>query len=220
MRVLLPITVLVFLFSCKKEPTVVKDFGYDYYPNELGVWVEYTVTEINHDITSDTLTYLLREEVAAFFYDQQGRKTQRVERFWRENTGEDWVIKDVWYANVTTRTAEKIEENERFVKMNFPVRVNSKWDGNVYNTRGEWAYEYDSLHMPRTISGKLLDSTLRVTQRENFNLVQYQNAYEIYAKHVGMVRRQYINLDINNFDPQDIVKGKELYQEMTSFGKL
>jgi hypothetical protein len=215
----LALLVLV-LVSCKKEKPVVEDFGYEYFPNEIGYWVEYDVTEINHDITSDTSIYQLREQISAFFFDQQGRKTQRVERFWRTSSADEWVIKDVWHANLTTRTAEKVEENIRFVKLNFPIRTTSKWDGNAFNTQREWLYEYDSLHAPRTISGLYLDSTIKVVQRDNFNLVEYEKAYEIYAKHVGLVKKELIDLDINNFNPQNIVKGKELYQYMTNYGKL
>ncbi|MFN3916216.1 MAG: hypothetical protein ACK4K0_00625 [Flavobacteriales bacterium] len=214
------VLLVLTLISCKKEKPLVEDFGYDYYPNEIGYWVEYEVTEINHDISSDTSNYLLREQISAFFFDQQGRKAQRVERFWRTSSADEWEIKDVWYANVTTRTAEKVEENVRFVKLNFPIRTTSTWDGNDFNTQREWLYGYDSLHIPRTISGIYLDSTIKVVQRNNFNLVEYEKAYEIYAKHIGLVKKEFIDLDINNFNPQNITKGKELYQQMTNYGKL
>jgi len=120
-------------------------------------------------------------------------------------------LKDVWYSNITQTTAEKVEENVRFTKMIFPVSENKTWDGNANNTIGKWSYQYDSLHLPRTYNSLDFDSTVLVSQIDNVNPFQRQQAYEVYAKYVGLVRKSYINID--NGD------GEELELTVINYGK-
>jgi len=210
----------LFFSGCKKSDKVSVDYYYNYFPLAVNSWVEYDVIDITHsDFGSDTLNYQLKELITEEFLDNSGRLTYRVERFMRESTASDWVIKDVWYANRTKTTAEKIEENVRFTKMIFPVNTSKYWNGNAFNLLKKWEYSYDSLHTSKTINSLVFDSTITVIQRDNQNVVEYEKAFEIYAVDIGLVYKKHVDLNINLGDSTNINDGVELEMTVRSYGK-
>ena len=220
MRIFLLISSLLFIISsCLKPTNQGADFQYEYFPIDVGSWIEYEVIDITHtSITSDTLNYYLKEVKANEFIDNEGEISQRLERYWKFDINEEYTIKDIWYSKVTTTTAEKVEENNRYTKLIFPIKFGAYWDGNAYNSFLEWEYEYDSIHEPYIINGLSFDSTLRVQQRDFYTAVEYEKCHEIYAKHVGMIYKKYIVLNINLFNVLDINEGVELEMKLLDFG--
>jgi len=211
---------LIVLFGCKKPDNESVNYYYNYFPLEIDSWIEYDVIEINHtELGSDTSVYLLREVTTEEFLDNEGRLTYRIERFWRNDISASWDIKDVWYSNVTSTTAEKVEENVRFTKMIFPVNDSKYWDGNAFNSLEEWEYSYDSLHEPKTINNLSFDSTITVVQRDNENVVEYEKVQEVYAADIGLIYKKHKDLDINLGDTLDINGGRELIMIVTAYGK-
>ncbi|MFP5471024.1 MAG: hypothetical protein ACLGGV_05465 [Bacteroidia bacterium] len=201
--------------SCKEKTTKPEDFYYDYFPVEVGSWVTYDVEDTRYDVQITTETYQLKELIESETTDNQGRPSLRMLRYWRTADSLPWEIKDVWLSTRTKSTAEKVEENIRYVKLIFPVRDYQTWDGNIYNNEPEWEYFYDSINEPRAINNLTFDETVKVVQAENFNLIQEQVAYEIYAKNVGLVYRKLINLEYS----ETITTGRVLYQTVTGYGK-
>lgn len=185
---------------------------YSYYPVEVNSWIEYEVEEVFHtSFGSDTIRYFLKEIITEDFTDDQGRNTQRIERFWKDSLSGNYSLKDVWYSNVTNTTAEKVEENIRFTKLIFPISDSKSWDGNALNTMGTWEYELDSIHTEKTINSLYFDSTITVLQIDNINPFQYQVASETYANHVGLIQKDYINIDNE--------EGSELRLHVISYGQ-
>ncbi|MDX1799093.1 MAG: hypothetical protein R3255_10625 [Candidatus Lokiarchaeia archaeon] len=212
----LVILFLVLFYSCKKDSNQEVKFYDAYFPLDLGSWIQYSVHEINYsDIGYDTLDYDLKEILKETFLDDQGRLSYRVERYWRFSKNDPWEIKDVWVANKSTTTAERVEENERYIKMVFPVSISQYWNGNVYNSMKEWGYSYDSLHFPREINQLTFDSTVKVIQRDNINAVEFEQAEEIYAMNIGMIYKKLIDYDVN----YTIKSGIEQEMKITAYGK-
>lgn len=203
----------IVLSSCKKSNNEASKMYYSYFPNEVNSWVEYEGRRIIHvnPLGTDTNYFYLKEVIAEEFIDNEGRTTLRVERFEKDSLHHEYVIKDVWYANLTNTTAEKVEENIRFTKLIFPISGTKTWDGNAFNTLDKWQYEYDSLHNPKSFNNLDFDSTIKVMQIDNINPFQRQVAFEIYANYVGLVRKSYINIDNGN--------GNELELTVINYGK-
>ena len=105
-----------------------------------------------------------------------------------------WVLRDVWAANRTATTAEKVEENERFIKLAFAVKQDQEWDGNAQNTLGGQTYSYEFINQARTIGGTAFDSVLQVNQLDESSLVGVKYYIEKYAKRIGMVYKQVIDI--------------------------
>lgn len=207
--------ILLIAVACKPKPTEVEDFMYEYFPVEVGTWVTYDVIDTRYDVQTSSETYQLKEIIDSEIKDAQDRPALRIARYWRKNDNDPWEIKDIWVSTRTTSMAEKVEENVRYVKLVFPVRSYQTWDGNVYNTKPEWEYFYDSIGNSRIINNIDFDETVKVVQIENFNLIQEQDAYEIYAKDIGLIYRKLIDIDYSTSNKV----GRELYQTVTGYGK-
>jgi hypothetical protein len=210
-----------FLTSCKKEEEEPVDLGLDYYPAEPGTWVQYQVMEVNHDEAvsiHDTTYYELKEIIESTFVDNQGRPSLRIERYKRDSTGAPWQISDIWYATQTVTGLEKIEEDVRFLRMSYPVRKDREWNGNVYNQQPSWDYFYEDVEVARSYNSLSFANTTKINQRYNHNLVEFEHAYEIYAKDIGLIRKLYKDFTIINFDTLHPVLGTEIHQTVVAYG--
>ena len=219
---------LILLFSvsiltgCYNEDTDLPFIGYEYFPTELGRFVEYKVDSIWQDdvigqIGFAEAHYFLHDLNESAFIDEEGRQATRVERSWKQNLSGDYSIKDIWYRTRTSRIAEQNEENVVFIKHNFPVKEGKTWNGNSKNTLQtlqeiyrqnsvpeQWDYQYANVHEPYTINGFTFDSTVTVVQLDRpaiFGLSVF--AQEVYAKDIGLVHKQlYIhNIQQNPTNP-------------------
>jgi len=185
--------------SCKKETAEPIDMGYGYFQTGLGSWVVYDVDSIVHSafyLQTDTYIYQIKEVIdTVVFLDEEDRPSQRIERFIKKHDTLNWVIKDVWFSTLTTRTAEKVEENNRYIKLVFPINEGETWNGNAYNTIDEWEYEYTTVDAAETVNTLLFDSVLTVLQIDEVTLINSEYAEEKYAKGVGMIYKRYIFTD-------------------------
>ncbi|MBL4577365.1 MAG: hypothetical protein JKX74_02770 [Flavobacteriales bacterium] len=197
---ILLIAFILILASCKKDDPIKVDVGYGYFPDEIGSWIIYDIdSTVWNDFTDpSTVTnykYQIKEVIESSYTDAQGRATLRWERFRRDLVTDPWVIKDVWAVNKTASTVEKVEENIRFIRLIFPVKLSGIWDGNATNTLDEWDYQYTQVHSAKTVGGISFDSTLTVLQQD-FNpwiFVDYFEEY--YAKNVGLIYKKELHWD-------------------------
>lgn len=207
---------LAAMVSCKKSTGEGPNFHYTYFPYESGYWVEYNVDSMWHDNGSDTARYQLREVMADAYYDNEGRLSYRFERYKRDSSHHPWVLEDVWSVTRTQTRLERVEENIRLIKLLFPVKRNDRWDGNLYNVYDEEEYMVYDAHETMTINGFTFDSTAHVIQADRNNLVDSIYKEEIYAAGVGLVYRQFRELDFGN--SQAGIIGNEYYLTVTGYG--
>lgn len=203
---------IVGFYSCKKDKDTPPDMGYDYFPNTQGKYVIYDVDSIYYNsdsINSNThlapateYKFQIKEKVQSIFMDNQNRPTMRLERYVKYHNDTipyaqmDWTIRNVWAENRTATTAEKVEENIRYIKLAFPVTATQNWNGNAQNTLDALTYYYAYFDQQGTIGASNFDSTLQVTQFDDGGIVltQRQLYIEKYARNVGMVFKQIIDI--------------------------
>ena len=211
------------LFSCKKNTESPKpEFHKNYVDVTQGRYIEYVVLEINHDENSlvqhDTLRYYLKIQIEDTLSDNLGRKCNKYVRYKKTNINDSWILSDIWTIIIDENNAEIVEENQRTIKMKFPVNDYTNWNANVFNNLTSLDCFYEEIHKARTINGLSFDSTVRVNQGSDRNLIRYYNKYETYAKGIGMIEKYYKDLNISNFDTLNISSGKELYFKPLQFG--
>jgi len=212
MKYLIPILLVLLIASCKTKENAPAEMFYSYAPNEIGSWIEYEVEEVFHSsLGIDTIHYFLIEKVTSEFIDNEGRVTLKIERSWKDSLQGSYVIKDIWFGNKTTKTYEKVEENQRFTKLVFPISTSQKWNGNAFNNLTNWEYSYTDLHEEKTINNLIFDSTVTINQIDNINPFQHQVASEIYANNIGMVQKDYINIDND--------EGNEMRMKAIAYGQ-
>ncbi len=197
-------------------------YGYDYFPTEIGRYRIYDVTRIFHDLAiepaHDTVHFQLKEILTEELIDNEGDTIQKMKRYVRETDTNEWVIQAVWTQKRTSSTAEIVGENDRFIKMVFAIAYNRNWNGNALNNEIALDCYYDDIYLPYTLNDVVYDSTVRV-EKENFlSYIDYRRDYEIYARHIGLIKSFYKNLQIDLQDTLNIQKGPELYYSLIESG--
>jgi len=209
------------LQSCK-DKSEQPQFHYEYFDLTPGRYVDYDVIDITHDvdltIQHDTSVYQLRTYIGDTIYDNEGRLARKFVRYKRLTSADQWVLTDVWTAIIDGNRAELIEENQRIVKLVFAPTIQKEWNPNAYNIFPAQNWYYDAIHDEKVIGNFTFDSTLVVKEADEHNLVRHELQFDVYAKHVGLVRKYYKDLTISNFDSLNIQKGKELFYTCIGFG--
>ena len=204
---------IITFVSCEKENIVPSDIEFaadkKYFPLETGHTLIYKVTEINIDKPSDyydTSIYYIRERVDIPFVDNEGDTAFRIERFKSPTQNYYWQMNDVWEAKLTTYTAEKVEENQRIIKIKFPLEINKTWYGNLknetYSPNNVDTCRIASLTETYTKHNINMDSCLLITCHNVENLISKLYDCEMYAKNIGLVYKE-----ITDINSQEVIYG-------------
>lgn len=202
------IIALLALSACHKENIVPADVEFSadkqYFPLETGKSLIYKVTEITIDKPSDyydTIVYYLRERTDIPFIDNEGDTAYRIERF-KSQTTSNWTISDAWDAKLTTYTAEKVEENQRFIKIKFPLAIGKYWNGNLKNELDDKDCTITSLSSKYKNENIQLDSCLSITRDSSVTQISKQYDVETYARNIGLVYKE-----ITDINSQEVIYG-------------
>lgn len=216
------ITFSAIIFSgCKKDEHITVDQGYDYFPLKAGHTIIYDVDSIVYDdfftpVKIDTFKYQIKEIIESFFIDGQGREAWRLERYIQTDTT-SWEIRQVWTAALTATTAEKVEENLRYIKIAFPVKENKTWNGNSYNNLPSQEYRVEELNTPAQISTYSFEETLKVLQGDEENLIEKFYSEERYARNVGLVYKELVDVKKEIGPGQQIKSGLIFKMRVNSY---
>jgi hypothetical protein len=220
---LFPLSAFLFFSGCRKETIISAPTSYNYFPSEIGHWIEYEVDSIYHSETDnnndDSVFYYqfhIREIIDSAYIDDAGRENQIVIRYKREDSLNAWTISNVWTQTISTTAAYRTEDNVSFHKLAFPVSTSVTWNGNDANTLDEEFYSYEYIHQPATIDSIYFDSTISVLQIDENNFVETFYGNEIYAAGVGLVYKERKELGKRN---GIIVKGLEYKMHVIGYGK-
>ncbi len=191
------------LFSCKKDVSTI-DMGYNYFPDQVGRYVIYDVDSTYYDdfFTPTKVTnykFQIKEKIQSVFTDNQNRPTLRLERYVKHYdsivpySAMSWTLRDVWMENKTTTTAEKVEENVRFVRLIFPVIKNKTWNANAQNTNDERDFSYEFVDVPLSIGNNSFGMVLETLYDDGGGiLTSREYRTEKYARGVGLIYHQEI----------------------------
>lgn len=217
---LICITSLMIISSCKKDSIAVVNNDSTYFPLRLGKYIIYNVDSIYfYDVTntSDTFKFQIKEEIDSAYIDDTGNEAFYLKRYRRNNTGENWTLIENWSTNVNKERAEKVEENLRFIKMVFPIANNKTWKGNKYLNENNgsiyepgWDYQYRNIDTTFNFSGVLHDSCVFITQYYDENAIIKDIEREAYSKNTGLIYKESIHVE-----RQDIVFGSWIPEKGT-----
>ncbi|MHC2991357.1 hypothetical protein OB13_07100, partial [Pontibacter sp. HJ8] len=180
-KALLLLVVLAgFMAGCENkykdpDPTAM---GYDYFPLEVGNYRIYEVTDIRfRSNEGDTNRFQMRERVDTSFYDQTNQLVYKIVRSVRAGEIQSWVDDSVMVVAKTDKMVLQTQDNNKYVKLVFPVKEGASWVGDAYNNR--------------TTGGT---STSLPAKKEHYYYQKVGNAYEVngqkYAKTVTVVQSE------------------------------
>lgn len=221
MRNILFVIACISVWSCSESTTedpLIIDSGEEYIPLAVGQEWLYDLDSIIYDpepgeIVRDTLTYQMKHVVVDTFRDRLDQLTYRIERFTRRADTSAWRVTDVWTARLEERRFVWTEENQPFIKLIFPLKADSRWDGNALfdddnvsvKIRGEnidiykfWA-DYDVISRgPETVNGTPYDDVVTVLQVDREITIEKRYSLEKYARGIGLVYKELVILDTQN----------------------
>ncbi len=183
-RFLAALLVGVLFSTCDKrevEPPLDIDFGYDYFPLDIGRTWHYEVDSITlrpqvGGILFDSVHLQARETLVDTLRDASGQLWYRGERWERRADTLPWTFRQTFLLGRTEQQAMRLEDNLLFVKLVFPADAGEGWDGHLFfddnreiSIGGEmiavyagWDYRYETVDVPEEIGGITYDSTLLV----------------------------------------------------------
>jgi hypothetical protein len=212
--------ILLLIGSCRKDNFIEgeREIGQSYFPLDTGFFQEYTVYKIEFDAfqnQSDTKQYILRIEQDTFFTTALNQRAMRYKEMTKENDSAGWneirhhyYIKNQFYV-------ENIMENERKMILSFPVQNELIWDLNAYNKLDENLLYYETVHQPLSIGAYSFDSTVIIKSLSRSSFLVEKNYVEVYASNIGLVYREFTNIETQNNRRQGI---KEKF-ELISYGR-
>lgn len=207
--------ILGFLNSCKDEYTDPDNFnmGYDYYPDEVGHWVEYKVDSVIYDKFTDSIYYktgYLRQVWDHEFTDNEGRRAVRVASSYRNNIEDTFNIHPpvMSYFVKTNSKVERVTADLRMVPLTFPVIDNYDWFGNNYidttypdfEEYNDWLFTYQESKVTRTVGSLNFNNTATVIQNDYENKLERIYVEEAYAEEVGLIFKKWQMLELLTSD--------------------
>jgi hypothetical protein len=213
------------LLSCTSSETTPLDPGYDYLPLVTSRFITYEVTEQRFSLTGApvTSTYQLKETVGASYTDVTGQPAFRIQRFRRPNERVPWQTDSLWTARTDSRMAVRTENGADFVKLVFPLINRSRWNGNRFNRFSEDVYELRNLNQPFTVGTQTFAETATVFQQNDSTLVSQDRRIEVYARQIGLVYKETVQLQFCASSPACIGKaqidfGVRRYVRVANYG--
>lgn len=213
----------ILLFSCSKEKIdSTSSLDYSYFPYTKGFKVQFDVDSTIWDDFTGQMYFSqsqILEIYESYFIDASGNQTLRIERYQRKNENDEWKILKIYTANLNKTRAEITEDNIRLIKLIFPTEKNKTWDGNAFNSLKPETWRITEVHKALQINSNNFDSTLTVLHSNETNLINEDIRYEIYATHVGLIKK-YEKTVTKNIATQEIVKGKLIIQTIKSIDHI
>ncbi|MCC7051141.1 MAG: hypothetical protein IT239_05115 [Bacteroidia bacterium] len=193
--------IAITFLGCKKSTIELPpDFGYDYFPNEVGRYNTYQVDSIVYNLPFnkiDTFRFQVKELQESTYKDSEEKESIRLVHFYRSNASATWVIKNVWAQRLSVNKAERQEENIRLTKLVFPLKKNTEWNINASNTldkQNAKVLEYDAEF---ELDGKDYTKACLINVVTDTNLIDYKKHREVYVRGVGLLYSEYYDLQSN-----------------------
>lgn len=206
----LPALLLWVCLACSTrevEPELINP-GKDFLPVKVGNFWEYRVDTVDYRFSGDSTsgTYYLREVIADSMYRQEGSMVYRLEIFRRPAADSPWKLDSVWTLRADPDKILRTENNRPFVRLRFPLREGSRWDGNAFNTLQDsnsvsW-YTVRNLDKPLAFRGEARAS-VEIVQKRDSNCLNKSEFSEVYMRNVGLYSRvrSYIQYSQDGPDP-------------------
>lgn len=218
MKIKIYFILLVIISSCKPIDYDNINYYYNYFPLQINQEKEFLVTNIVHSsFGRDTSSYFLKEIITDYNINIEGDTVYTLERYWKVDSSLSYEIKDVWTSKKNLGAGYLNEENITYTKLIFPLSLNIYWNGNAFNNLDYQEYSIESINIPFQLNDLIFDSTVTVIQNYKSNLLEFENAKEIYATGIGLIYKEDVQLEINSGNLSDINQGYEYYQEIINY---
>lgn len=200
--ILLLSAMMLLLTSCTKTRTeeyVIR--AGEYYPYKKGNIRDYEFDSTSYDwLTGKPLRYkwLVRETVTDTFRDLEGDLAMRLEQYRSTDTGKSYWFYALHTLKATSAGLERVEDNQRYLRLSIPIADKKRWNGNAYNGLGAQEYRYIGVSKPYVNPWYDFPDCVFVSMQDDSTFISVDRHAQIYARNVGMVYRLDQQVKYNN----------------------
>ncbi len=204
----------ILLISCGKDDDDINRDDREYLPLRKGWYQVYEVEETRYELgIPTTLRYELKTVVTDSFPSAVGGYIYVIQRTRKYQGSDSWEPDQTWGARLTNSEAIVTHGSIPYVVLVFPSRKGAKWNGNAYNSQmnpgadaSSDQYEIVESNAPIEIGGNRFPDCVRVVQEDNDDIIVFSDLRtEIYARGVGLVEREVIQLQYCNDEDRGCV---------------
>ena len=215
---LIIIATFLMLISCgsKTEPYIINDDSYLYLPLKLNSEWTYQVDSTifdNKGAVINDISRIVTEKIIDKFIDETGTDNYLVEQ--NIYNGQNLIHSKLFTYISDDNKIIKSEDNLKFIKLIFPVKNGSYWDGNelfdsdntIIYIAGEpikmydlWNYRYAEIDGQFTVNGVLYDDVVTVLQTDTENSIEKRYSEEKFAKGKGLIYKKMTILNTQKID--------------------
>jgi hypothetical protein len=220
----------LLLPGCDDESTGSRTDDAEFLPLKNGWFQIYDVEEIVYQLgVPETLSYQLKSVVVDSFQNVEGSYTYLIHRSTRSNVGDPWTAEETWSARVSAREAVVSEGSTSYIVLKFPPFEGAQWNGNELNdlinpntNTNEDIYTIETRAGTCVVNNISFDGCVAVLQEDNEEFVVYHDERrEIYARNVGLIYKEtiqlhYCNDEDRNCVGQQMVDDGIIYRQMIS----
>jgi hypothetical protein len=186
------ILIFITLTACQNDDISPEkiEVGLDYYPISVGNFWTFRVDTTSFLFSGDTTkgSFYLKEKITDSLYRQEGSMVYRLEISKGPTSTGPWVIDSVWAIRNDKDKIIRTENNRPIVRLQFPLREGSSWDGNIFNPLQDsttfFRFRVKNLDKSATYKGDEIAS-VQVIEKIDSNCINKSSFFEVYFKNVG-----------------------------------
>lgn len=191
---------VLFCVSCKNKTETFIAKGKEYFNYAPGQVRDYDMDSAHYDWISGKLKswhFLIKERVIDTFTDLAGHVALRIEQYISRDTGKNYQFYKLQSVYSDEFGCQRVIDNQRYLRMVFPVSLKKKWNGNMYNAMGAMDYKYTGVGISFANPYLSNDNCIEVTQQDDSTLISRDRQVEIYGKDAGLFYRYDKSIEYN-----------------------
>ncbi|MFY8020786.1 MAG: hypothetical protein ACOVP1_06300 [Bacteroidia bacterium] len=180
----------ISFISCKNTDEVIESFGYEYIKSDSGDVFIYKFDSIAFDDNTqsiDTFYYFLKEVNAGKMIQSNGEIFEVIQRFVGKVDSINWEPRASAFVQLKTKSYERIDQNQRRIKLVFPIKSNTIWNGNAYNDLGKMNYIVSGPFDQKTYSNLNFKNVIEVQEANLVNFIETLKEKSAYAHDIGLI---------------------------------
>lgn len=226
-RFLVSLLFYMLLIGCNEtlEP-IDSEFGYEYYPTEMGDYRIYHTSDIRYNLngTIDTTQYLVKELVEELIENVDGTFRLTLGRYSADIGSNDWSKDSLWAVFMDETKVVVSEANVDFIKLVFPVTESTEWNGNAFNSSDDEIYRVEEMRENYSYDTLSFENTLTVVHKDLIDpakLTTDEYRVEVFAAGIGLIHKLKIKIKYcsNCVENGKIENGFIFEQKLIEFGK-
>ncbi len=194
---------LLATISCSKE-NLSSNSDSAYFPLSIGQSTKFDIERTIYSLSSSPETdhLLTLQVISDSFKDIHEQQVFKTMYYVQENKSE-WKLDSTGTSWHTLDKALSQENGRTIVNMCFPLTEKVMWNGNLFNSNGETMFRAVDVGEPFQIGNTIYPNTVTIIRQDDSTLLSKNKYIEIYAKDVGLIRKEKVFLQYCN--PSDCV---------------